>query len=1240
VADQATTAKPSEARAGPDAARKAAPEAGTSQPLPGWARDVDLGLRLPAGPDGATGNGAAPGPFGLLVDDGPPGPGQVAREAFMSRLEARIRAAADAELAQVGRTASDCPYLEAWLAFYRTKPAAHVERAILRYAPDTSPSVEGITEAVEARVREAVRRWRDTGAVTGIPAESPLLAPAGDEGAVQLLASGDASPQPIAADAAGVRAQLGRGQPLEAGTRSRMERGFGRSFGAVRVHTDARASRLAGAFSARAFAVGDDVAFAPGQYRPGSLVGDLVLAHELAHVVGQREGQRGSARALEAAADRKAVRVVAPGHESSPLLEQLRHDDAASAPAESRGLRLQRCMMPSTEPRDERTIEQVRADLEAKGELGPRADVRPLPAGFTAADLGPTPLGAADRAALSATPRTLSAAEMALDLDQILAQLELLQPLLAGRPTGDAALARARAQVAAARPTLGAADAAQLSRRIQRTRVVLEQARRGLSQLGIARARLTGAELMHGPGYGREVDRVTALFDASVGAAVQEDVLERFQEADRAAADLPQALLRADLAAFSSLSAGAEMLQPSIRDIHAWAGRLTTRLAALQDHARQLAQARATGASDLQAREARFRDETDGITLAIEALAYWEQLARGYAYLAGNPPYDMRAIDGIARLMVRVRQMRDADERGDVALLEALVRRYRDDENVHRFINNLGVFVAFSRFAVSMGIVLVAAMASAGIGAGATAVIGTTTTTAGTVTAFVGVTALEALTFTAVSRGLQSVLPGQQTRGTFLADLAWNFGLFFVLKLANLGVAAATRSVGVPSFTRLVSHTVAYPLLLGYGAIHQRVATGEWPTPEQFDRMAAETLFMMAGFAVVARGRGPGAAPRELQVFRAKYGLQFEALNAGRQALADQLVAATRTTTAPDAVTAEVGGRARILEDNLRALVEQIRADPTIRLPELRSALRGLATSTEAFALQIRLAEAGVDAAGLAAVDARLAALPEPVRESTAAQLRTATEYATLVVGDVAARRAALETVTRVGTNPRIGGFTEWVRFSTAQRPGVVPAEQARNFLDDVGELQVAETMSQAVGPRQRVEVGGDARAQLRPGTTDQLLPSFDIRVVGAQQARQVEVYTPSGATPDIGDFGTAINHAAEKVISDPTLPASYRTTGIVEAAVRIPWPVPNRTTRAGVIETAQNGDVTMVQGNGVRRPLGNFFEDYVPILNGERRALPPAGASRVNVLTVYDRAGNMIYRYIRTGARWSGVAL
>ena len=78
---------------------------------------------------------------------------------------------------------------------------------------------------------------------------------------------------------------LGPGRPLDPEARALLEPRFGRDLGAVRVHDDAEAAEAARAVEARAFTVGNDVVFSPGQYAPGTPAGQRLLAHELAHMV-------------------------------------------------------------------------------------------------------------------------------------------------------------------------------------------------------------------------------------------------------------------------------------------------------------------------------------------------------------------------------------------------------------------------------------------------------------------------------------------------------------------------------------------------------------------------------------------------------------------------------------------------------------------------------------------------------------------------------------------------------------------------------------------------------------------------------------------------------------------------------------------------------------------------------------------------------------------------------------------
>lgn len=78
------------------------------------------------------------------------------------------------------------------------------------------------------------------------------------------------------------------GRPLDPAARAFFESRFGTSFGGVRIHTGPSAQEVAGTLGARAFAMGRDVVFGGGQYRPGTRAGRHLLAHELTHVVQQR----------------------------------------------------------------------------------------------------------------------------------------------------------------------------------------------------------------------------------------------------------------------------------------------------------------------------------------------------------------------------------------------------------------------------------------------------------------------------------------------------------------------------------------------------------------------------------------------------------------------------------------------------------------------------------------------------------------------------------------------------------------------------------------------------------------------------------------------------------------------------------------------------------------------------------------------------------------------------------------
>lgn len=106
------------------------------------------------------------------------------------------------------------------------------------------------------------------------------------------------------------------GQPLDAATRGFMEPRFGRDFGNVRVHTDESSVESSEALGARAFTLGSHVVFGKGEYSPAGIEGQLLLAHELTHVVqqsGREVSNAPSSAALSIHGSKSSYVARAPG---------------------------------------------------------------------------------------------------------------------------------------------------------------------------------------------------------------------------------------------------------------------------------------------------------------------------------------------------------------------------------------------------------------------------------------------------------------------------------------------------------------------------------------------------------------------------------------------------------------------------------------------------------------------------------------------------------------------------------------------------------------------------------------------------------------------------------------------------------------------------------------------------------------------------------------------------------------
>ncbi len=109
-------------------------------------------------------------------------------------------------------------------------------------------------------------------------------------------ASTSQGPGRAGVDAADVAPPPGSGRGLHPADRAFMEPRFGHDFSRVRVHADASAAAAAQSVNARAYTLGQDIAFGAGQYAPGTAQGRRLLAHELTHVVQQGGGD---ARAIQ-----------------------------------------------------------------------------------------------------------------------------------------------------------------------------------------------------------------------------------------------------------------------------------------------------------------------------------------------------------------------------------------------------------------------------------------------------------------------------------------------------------------------------------------------------------------------------------------------------------------------------------------------------------------------------------------------------------------------------------------------------------------------------------------------------------------------------------------------------------------------------------------------------------------------------------------------------------------------------
>jgi peptidoglycan hydrolase-like protein with peptidoglycan-binding domain len=113
-------------------------------------------------------------------------------------------------------------------------------------------------------------------------------------------------PEVLPAINTGITSLQGNGQPLSRSERSFFEPRFGVDFSAVRVHRDDQAAAMAHSINARAFTLGSNVVFGPGEYSADSLETQKLFAHELTHVI-QQSGNSDSSTTIQ--------RTIGDGHD-------------------------------------------------------------------------------------------------------------------------------------------------------------------------------------------------------------------------------------------------------------------------------------------------------------------------------------------------------------------------------------------------------------------------------------------------------------------------------------------------------------------------------------------------------------------------------------------------------------------------------------------------------------------------------------------------------------------------------------------------------------------------------------------------------------------------------------------------------------------------------------------------------------------------------------------------------------
>ncbi len=339
-----------------------------------------------------------PASSGYIVDDNAiPESGQMRKSAFLSRLKTEVTSTVNSAMSGAAFLTNSAAYIENMIAGQQNNSPAQIQSSINRYCPSATgaQNAETVIQQVKTKVYTEVMNMNkggnnsgvgnlvggvaDTvGAAAGTVASGISSAASSVASGVGQIASGigsmlfkeNAGGATTTQSPQAVMQSLGKGKSMESSTRSKMETAFGESFSGVEIHTDSHAAQLSKNMNARAFTVGNHIAFSGGEYQPGTLMGDALMAHELAHTIQQSEGKTEDAQtkssadysALEEDADSAAVNVMSKlaGKDDSQLKNKVRRGLKP-------GLTISRCDKPAPTPTPTPTPTPVTGDEYDKG---------------------------------------------------------------------------------------------------------------------------------------------------------------------------------------------------------------------------------------------------------------------------------------------------------------------------------------------------------------------------------------------------------------------------------------------------------------------------------------------------------------------------------------------------------------------------------------------------------------------------------------------------------------------------------------------------------------------------------------------------------------------------------------------------------------------------------------------------------------------------------------------------------